>query len=164
MRIVIYSTSPVTLYQHAVAASNPGIITPAGADLTLSGPLPDFPPGSPLYPTEQHININNGAIDFEFAQPSPGQRLFVINSPVSYICNPATGRLVRHDSYGFNLNQPTAPGGNSVTVMTQLLACNMTSTVGTTQRGGILSIEISVGQAGGENVNLLHQVQVENVP
>ncbi len=163
-RIVIYSTSDVILYQHAVAGTNPGIVTPAGASLTLSGPLPGSPPGSPLYPIEQHININNGITDFQFAQQSPGQRLFVIEDPVSYICNPATGRLRRHDSYGFNLVQPTAPGGNSVTVTTQLLGCSMTYTAGTSWRGGILSIEITIGDGSGENVNLLHQVHVENVP
>jgi len=155
-RIVIYSTSPATLYQHAVTGSNPGIVTPAGANLTLSV--------SALYPTEQHIEIDNGVTDFQFAQQSPGQRLFVIDSPISYICNPATGRLRRHDSYGFNLVQPTAPGGNSVSVVAQLLGCNMTYVIGTSQRGGILSIEISVGDGSGENVNLLHQVHVENVP
>jgi MSHA biogenesis protein MshO len=155
-RIVIYSTSPTTLYQHAVTGSNPGIVTPAGANLTLSV--------SALYPTEQHIEIDNGVTDFQFAQQSPGQRLFVIDSPISYICNPATGRLRRHDSYGFNLVQPTAPGGNSVSVVTQLLGCNMTYAPGTSQRGGILSIEISVGDGSGESVNLLHQVHVENLP
>jgi len=155
-RIVIYSTSPATLYQHAVTGSNPGIVTPAGANLTLSA--------SALYPAEQHIEIDNGVTDFQFAQQSPGQRLFVIDSPISYICNPATGRLRRHDSYGFNLVQPTAPGGNSVSVVAQLLGCNMTYVIGTSQRGGILSIEISVGDGSGESVNLLHQVHVENVP
>jgi MSHA biogenesis protein MshO len=157
-RIVIYNTSPLTLYQHAVTGSNPGIITPAGAVLTLTAP------GAP-YANEHHININNGATDFQFAQQSPGQRLFVVEDPISYICNPGdSGRLRRHDSYGFNLVQPTAPGGNSVTVMVQLLGCNMTYTAGTSQRGGILSIEITVGDGRGENVNLLHQVHVENLP
>ncbi len=155
-RIVIYATSDATLYQHAVSGSNPGIVTPAGADLTLSF--------SGVYLTEHHIEIDNGVTDFQFAQQSPGQRLFVIEDPVSYICNPATGRLLRHDGYGFNPAQPTAPGGNSVTVVTQLLGCSMTYVAGTSRRGGTLSIEISVGDGGGENVTLLHQVHVENVP
>ena len=40
----------------------------------------------------------------------------------------------------------------------------MSYTAGTSQRGGILTLEITIGAAGGENVSLLHQVQVENVP
>ncbi len=155
-RIVIYNTSATTLYQDAVAAANPGIVTPAAATLTLSA--------SALYPNEQHISINNGATPFRFAQQSPGQRLFVVEDPISYICNPATGRMQRHSNYGFNAVQPTAPGGTVATVATQLLACSMTYTPGTSQRGGILTIEITLGDGSGENVNLLHQVHVENVP
>jgi hypothetical protein len=37
----------------------------------------------------------------------------------------------------------------------------MTYSAGSSQRGGILSIEITIGAVGGESVNLLH---VENVP
>ncbi|MCP4470288.1 MAG: hypothetical protein GY815_06325 [Gammaproteobacteria bacterium] len=148
-----------TLDIHDLVRSNLQVVRQS-ADNSLA--LMTF--GSPLYPIEQHININNGVTDFQFAQQSPGQRLFVIEDPVSYICNPATGRLRRHDSYGFNLVQPTAPGGSSVTVTTQLLGCSMTYAAGTSWRGGILSIEITIGDGSGENVNLLHQVHVENVP
>ena len=155
-RIVIYNTSPGTLYQDAVAGGNLGIITPASATLTLSP--------SAIYAGEHQIQIDNGPTDFQFAQQSPGQRLFVVEEPVSYICNPVSGRLQRHDTYGFNLAQPTSPGGNSFTVMAQLLGCNMTYTAGTSERGGLLTIRITVGQSGSETVSLLHQVHVENVP
>jgi MSHA biogenesis protein MshO len=155
-RIVIYNTNPATLYQDAAAASNPGIVTPAAASLTLTP--------SPLYPNEQHININNGATPFRFAQQSPGQRLFVVEDPTSYICNPAAGRLQRHGNYGFSAVQPVAPAGSVTTVVTRLLACSMTYNPGSSQRGGILTIEITLGDGSGENVNLLHQVHVENVP
>ncbi len=41
---------------------------------------------------------------FWFSQQSPGQRLFVIEAPTSYICDPdpVNGRIVRHSNYGFN--------------------------------------------------------------
>jgi MSHA biogenesis protein MshO len=155
-RLVIYNTTPATLYQDAVAGSNPGIITPGTASLTLSASAP--------YPNEQHININNGGAAFQFAQQSPGQRLFVVEDPISYICNPATGRILRHDNYGFSAVQPVAPGGSSRTVVDRLLGCNMSYNPGTAQRGGILTIEIVIGDGSGESVNLLHQVHVENVP
>lgn len=155
-RIVIYNTTAPTLYQDAAAGNNPGIITPAGANLALSV--------SALYPNEQHININNGATAFQFAQQSPGQRLFVVENPTSYICDPSTGRIQRHNGYGFNAAQSTAPGGSSVTVVNWLLGCSMNYSAGTAQRGGTLTIEITLGDGGGESVNLLHQVHVENVP
>ncbi len=155
-RLAIYNTSAATLYQDAAFDSNPGIVTPSTATLSL-GP-------SPLYPNEGHIEIDNGATDFRFSQQSPGQRLFVIDEPTSYICNPASGQIVRHTGYGFNLSQAAAPGGSSDTVITDLIGCDMTYASGTSQRGGILTIQITIGNGSGENVNLLHQVHVENVP
>jgi hypothetical protein len=40
----------------------------------------------------------------------------------------------------------------------------MTYSAGSSQRGGILSIGITIGAVGGESVNLQHQVHLENVP
>jgi hypothetical protein len=40
----------------------------------------------------------------------------------------------------------------------------MTYAAGTSRRGGILTIDLTIGDGSGENVNLLHQVHVENVP
>ena len=39
----------------------------------------------------------------------------------------------------------------------------MTYNAGTAQRGGILTLGLTIAIAG-ESVNLLHQIQVENVP
>ena len=156
-RIVIYNTAPATLYQDARLGNNPGIVTPAGASLTLST--------SVLYPNEQHVNIDlGGGAGFQFAQQSPGQRLFVIDGPVSYVCNTATRQMLRHSGYGYNDAQTLTPGGTTVTVATQVLGCGMTYDPGTSQRGGILSIDITLGDPAGEQVTLLHQVHVENVP
>ena len=90
--------------------------------------------------------------------------MFVIDGPTSYICNPATNQIVRYSNYAFSAAQPTPPvGGSSGVVISQLSACNMTYTPGTSQRGGILTVEITITDSG-ESINLLHQVHVVNVP
>ena len=156
-RLVIFSTTPATLYQDALLGNNPGIITPGGATLTLSN--------SALYADEQHVEIDlGGGAGFQFAQASPGQRLFVVDGPVSYICNTATRQLWRHDGYGYALAQSLTPGGTAVPVATQVAGCNMSYNTGTAQQGGLLTLEITIDDASGESVTLLHQVQVENVP
>jgi MSHA biogenesis protein MshO len=155
-RLVIYNTSPLTLYPSARDDLNPSIVTPSTATLALGA--------SATYAGEQHVEVNKLTGGFRFTQQSPGQRLFVIDEPTSYICDPATGFIERHSNYGFNDPQLTAPGGSTTRVATQLLACNMTYSAGTSQRGGLLSMEITIGEPGGESVNLLHQVHVENVP
>ena len=158
-RLVIYNTASTPtagIYADAAANNNPGIVTTAATTLTLSinTPASEDP--------EHHINMTPG---FRFIQQSPGQRIFVIDEPISYICNPDTGRIQRHTAYGFLANQPTAPGGSSNTVVSQLDGCSMSYNAGTSQRGGILTIEIRIADPdSGESVNLLHQVHVVNVP
>ena len=48
-------------------------------------------------------------------------------------------------------------------VVTRLSACNINYTAGTASRGGIITLQITVTDSG-ENITLLHQVHVDNVP
>lgn len=71
---------------------------------------------------------------------------------------------MRYSNYAFSAAQPTLPvGGTSVVVISQLSGCSMTYSPGASQRGGILTIEITIADSG-ESINLLHQVHVVNVP
>ena len=154
-RLVIYNTSAAGIYTDAALNNNPGIVTTVGTTLGLSTvtPATDDP--------EHRVNMNPA---FQFAQQSPGQRVFVIDGPTSYICNPATNQIVRYNNYAFSAAQPTPPvGGSSGVVISQLSGCNMTYTSGTSQRGGILTVEITITDSG-ESISLLHQVHVVNVP
>ena len=150
-RIVIYNTAPANIYSDAVSGANPGIITPAATTLTLS-----------VNGVENHVVMNPA---FQFAQQSPGQRAFVVDGPVSYICDPASNRITRYSSYAYVAIQPTsAPAGASEgPVVTQLASCSLNYTAGTAQRGGIVTLEITLSDSG-ESVSLLHQVHVDNVP
>lgn len=154
-RLVIYNTSAAGIYTDAALNSNPGIVTTAGTTLSLSTATPA------TNDPEHRVNMSPA---FRFAQQSPGQRVFVIDGPTSYICNPATNQIVRYSNYAFSAAQPTPPaGGNSGVVISQLSGCNMTYSPGTSQRGGILTVEITITDSG-ESINLLHQVHVANVP
>jgi MSHA biogenesis protein MshO len=154
-RLVIYNTSAAGIYTDAALNNNPGIVTNAGTTLTLSTVTPA------TEDPEHHVNMNPA---FRFAQQSPGQRVFVIDSPTSYICDPGTNQIVRYSNYAFSAGQPTPPvGGTSGVVISQLSGCNMTYNPGTSQRGGILTVEITITDSG-ESINLLHQVHVANVP
>ncbi|MDJ0778486.1 MAG: prepilin-type N-terminal cleavage/methylation domain-containing protein [Gammaproteobacteria bacterium] len=150
-RLVVYNTAFATLYANAANNSNPGVITPAGTTLSL---------GATAYPNEDRITLSAA---HQFSQQSPGQRVFLVDDPVSYVCNPASGEIVRHENYGFDQFQQANPGGSIAPVITRLSGCSMTYSAGSSQRGGILSIEITIDDSG-ESVNLLHQVHVVNVP
>ncbi len=152
-RLVIYNTAPANFYSDAVNNFNPGIVTPAGTTLTLTS-----------NGAEHHLAM---APAFQFSQQSPGQRAFIVDGPISYICNPGSRSMTRYSNYAYQIGQPTAaPGGAaSGVVVTQVAACSINYQAGTAQRGGIVTIEITLNDvASGESVSLLHQVHVDNVP
>jgi len=154
-RLVIYNTAPDNIYSDAVSNANPGIITPAastGFSLALS-----------VNGIENHITMAPSP-GFQFAQQSPGQRVFVVDGPISYICDPGSGLITRYSGYSYTVAQPTPPAGaNEGPVVTRVIACSFNYTAGTAQRGGLITLEITLSDSG-ESVTLLHQVHVDNVP
>jgi MSHA biogenesis protein MshO len=153
-RLVIFSTAPTNFYATASSNSDVGIVTPADSKLTLSEDG-----------NEQHLNIDPA---FEFTYESPGQRSFLIDGPVSYICDPLVqGKMTRYTNYPFQSIQPTEDGdffGLSGTVATQLTKCSITYEPGTAQRNGVVTLNITLSDDTDESVTLLHQVHVVNVP
>ncbi|MEE8366260.1 MAG: type II secretion system protein [Gammaproteobacteria bacterium] len=151
-RLVIYNTVPDDFYLAAFNNFNLGIVTPFGTTLALA-----------LNGVEHQLEM---APAFQFSQQSPGQRAFIVDGPVSYICIPASRNMTRYSNYAYQAAQPTsAPAGAaSGLVVTQVAACSITYQAGTAQRGGLVTIEITLDDASGESVTLLHQVHVDNVP
>jgi MSHA biogenesis protein MshO len=154
-RLVIYNTS-IDIYAEAVDVDNQGIITNAAITLgytSLNGGINQ----------EDQISLS---APFLFTQHSPGQRAFFVDSSISYICDPAGSQIQRYAGYGFRATQPTAAADFGVApgkVISALSSCSFNYSAGTAQRGGILTIEISISDSG-ETINLLHQVHVANVP
>jgi MSHA biogenesis protein MshO len=157
-RLVIYSTAPTNFYATASSNNNAGIVTPANSTLILSQDG-----------DEQHLNITPA---FQFTQEPPGQRSFLIDGPISYVCDPLKeAKMTRYTNYPFQPNQPTTDddfiglsGLKQGDVATQLTACSMTYDAGTAQRNGVVTLSITLSDDTGEGVTLLHQVHVVNVP
>ena len=159
-RLVIYNTSD-DIYTEAVDTLDyEGIITREDMSLTLTTPNPG--------PDDDEANILMSDF-FLFTQQSPGQRAYIVDGPISYVCDPTTSQMLRYSGYDYRVTQPTASGdftGPSTevgTVISQLTFCSMTYDDGTSERGGILTVEITITNSG-ESVSLLHQIHVQNVP
>lgn len=107
--------------------------------------------------------ITVAAKQFPFA--SPGRRFQVVQYPVTYACNLATGQLRRHWGYPISVAQPTPPAGaNSALLATNVSACSFTYAANpAAQRNGIVSLSLQLTQSG-ETVSLFQQVHVANVP
>ena len=165
-RLVIYNTAPSNIYVDITdtVTPNEGIVTPATTTLALSLKTPA------ISDNEHSISLST---PFLFTQQSPGQRLFVIDGAISYVCNPATNSLIRYDSYAYQNPQLTTDvalsaltGVRSGVVVNWLSACTIEYAEGTTQRGGMVSMTIALNDPAvpGERISLYHQVHVVNVP
>ncbi len=101
-----------------------------------------------------------------FAAP---YRVIAVEAPVSYRCDIGSGRLVRHQGYGFQAAQPDPPsGGTSAVLATGVTACRF-SVDGTlvAARSALVNLQLTLAtstSAGAESVALQHAVFVSNLP
>jgi len=110
--------------------------------------------------------------NFRFRWASPNQRVFIVDTPVTYVCSAgANGTITRYSNYTISATQPTNPAvaplasGSSALLSTPVTKCAFSYTPGTNQRAGLVTLDITVqDSASGEQVRLLHQVHVDNAP
>ncbi len=163
-------TKPFSSTSHYLAIYNVGVpganayelanvVTPAGTQIDIAA---DALPG------EDRVTLTP---PFDFAYQSPRQRMFLIDTPVTYLCDPVTETLTRYAGYGIALDQSTrdsdgeltAAGAASAVMADRLTNCAFSYAPGTAERAGLVSISIAVAEQG-ETVSLLKQIHVDNVP
>lgn len=160
-RLVIYNLGQTG----ADAYAGTDVITPAGSTITITS-------ATAADGTSDHVNIGTG---FDFAFRSPSQRFFVVEQPVSYVCNKATRTLTRYQGYPLTAAQTAidtdaelaaaTPVTGVARVADKISDCTIDYAPGSTERAGLVSIGITVRDAAtNEEVRLLHQVHVDNVP
>jgi MSHA biogenesis protein MshO len=153
-RLAVYPTSS-SLWSDAAAGASPGVITPATTSVT---PRNDG--------DEDQLTLS---APHQFSLLSPRKRVFVVTGPITYACAPGAGTLTRYWSYAVSAVQPTDPtaaplaSALSARLADRVSGCSFDYQPGTPQRGGLLTITLSLA-SGAEQVQLLHQVHVENVP
>ncbi|MDF2445401.1 MAG: prepilin-type N-terminal cleavage/methylation protein [Moraxellaceae bacterium] len=137
----------------ADAYAGDSVITPATTALTVAG-------GG----AESLVTLS-APQQFPFA--SPRQRVYVIDTPVSYLCDTATGQLTRYQAYALLAAQPTsaavAPLATAARALTasKVTACSFSYSPGTPARSALVTLAITVSD-GTERVRLLEQVHVNN--
>lgn len=135
------------------------VITPPGTTIGISA---DGATG------EDRVTLSAA---FRFAYGSPTQRIFLVDGPVTYLCDTVAGTLTRYQGYAIAASQSSrdshgeliAAGATASLMANQLAACTFAYTPGTAERAGLVSLQFTV-RAQGESVSLLSQVHVDNVP
>ncbi|HKQ31086.1 MAG TPA: type II secretion system protein [Burkholderiales bacterium] len=163
-RIAIYNLGQPggDAYADGAGAANPGVITPAGVAVCTPGNAPcgTNACGNDRFTIPAH----------RFSFQSPSQRFYVVNTPVTYLCN--AGNVTRFAGYALAAAQPTvatnpplsAATSNSL-VTSHVTGCLFTYTPGTSTRAGLVTASITVRDPHStETINLLHQIHVFNTP
>lgn len=172
-RLTIYSTGATDAVGTPLAGANvyaapslgptppvgSHIITPVGTTLTITAGV-----------NEDQVNLSPG---HQFAFSSPQQRAYLVEGVVSYMCDTSAGTrtLTRYWDYNPSAAQACTPGGltdpgsGSALVANQISGCSFSYAPGTLSRRGQLSAQLAVQDApSAEQVTLLHQIHVDNVP
>jgi len=107
----------------------------------------------------------------QFPFASPSSRFQVVQGPVTYECDPATGVVRRYSGYTITLAQGTPPsGGTSSLLVNGVTGCSFTydnAISNAALRTGLVSLSLQLARTNGsasENVNLFEQVHVDNSP
>jgi MSHA biogenesis protein MshO len=153
------SDQPLASRNIYAAAATPNVITPAsGTTITLTNPLSD----------EGHVNINPA---FQFTEDSPRQRMYLIDTPVAYVCDTGAspGNVTRYWNYTMQATQPINAGAaplssaSSALLTRNITSCTFEYQAGSSERNAVVTIALTVSD-GTEQVRLLHQVSIRNAP
>jgi MSHA biogenesis protein MshO len=153
-RIAVYPTGS-SVWNDAAAGSNPGSITSATTTITI---VDDG--------DEDQIQLST---DHRFLLASPNFRAYVVDTPVTFLCDLADASLWRIAGYSITSAQPLVrtavplSGGQSARAADRIESCSFDYVAGTPTRSGLVTIEIVLAIAD-ERVRLLQQVQVQNAP
>jgi MSHA biogenesis protein MshO len=153
-RLAIYTTS-AAVYADAASDADPGVITPGPTGVTITDDG-----------DEDHVSLS---VPFQFRFESPRRRLYVVEGPVSYLCDPGTASLTRYSAYSVASAQPTDPAAiplsaaQAALVADRVASCAFAYDPGTSSRAGLLTVRLGLAE-GAEQVRLLHQVHVDNAP
>jgi MSHA biogenesis protein MshO len=105
---------------------------------------------------------------------SPNHTFYVVDTPVSYVCDLTAGTLKRYSGYTATpaqANPPASVAPSPVLVAKNVTACEFRYTTGVTERSGLVTLRltitlddasVAVGQR--ESVTLVQQVHVSNAP
>jgi MSHA biogenesis protein MshO len=139
----------------AWAGSN--VITPAGTTITVSA-------GSA--PNENLVTLSPA---FRFAFGSPQRRVYLVQGPVTYLCDASAGTLQRYAGYSLSATERSsdaalmAAGATRALVANDLAGCQFSYDSGSAQRNALVTLALTLTRSG-ESIQLLNEAQLVNTP
>lgn len=117
--------------------------------------------GSSLNATPPRIVLDGG---LGIPTGSPRRRFYIVDGPVSYLCDTTARTLIRYSGYAITTAQPTdaaqAPlSGNGALLTKHVQNCSFIYD----RRDALVTLRLEL-RDGGESIRLMHQIHVDNVP
>ncbi|MHB1240416.1 MAG: PulJ/GspJ family protein [Gammaproteobacteria bacterium] len=120
------------------------------------------------------VSFDNSDLDsppyrWHFPFRSPQQRFYIVDTPVSYICDLSTGEVRRYTNYPIGavhaVNPAAAPlnAASSALLANKVSSCAFDYQPGTSTRSGLVTLTLAITDSG-ETVALFQQVHVVNAP
>lgn len=165
IRLVMNNEGPGTtrnVYDDASAAvGTQAVITPSGVTLTFNDTTCG---GCSIYPNNDHVCMVEG---HKFKGESPNQRMYVVKTPVSFLCDSTAGTIMRYSNYTIQATQPvatatfTALGASSATVVRNVSSCRFVSSTSDIKDRGLMTLYLGLTRDD-QTVKLIHQVMLDN--
>jgi MSHA biogenesis protein MshO len=100
-----------------------------------------------------------------FPSPSSSRRVFIIQTPVTYICSISAGTLTRYYSYAISATAPTPsspPAGATTALVTDKVSdCTVTTDTATVQANGYVKLSITLANSE-QTAQLSSEMQLDN--
>jgi MSHA biogenesis protein MshO len=153
----------LSIYNVGVAGADAyelsNVMTPAGTQIDIA---------ADAFPGEDRISLTPA---FRFAYESPTQRVFLVDGPISYVCDSIAGTLTRYSGYTIAQNHSArdsaaellGAGATASLVAARVTGCDFSYAPGASERSGMETMALAVGEQG-DTISLLNQVHVDNVP
>lgn len=127
--------------------------------------------------TPPHIVMAAAFSPISPALASPRQRFYIVDTPVTYLCNTTNGTLDRYQGYTITANHASVDtdaelmalaGVSRARAADQVTTCHFTYQSGASSTAGLVTLDITITDPNvngtSEQVRLLHQVHVYNTP
>jgi MSHA biogenesis protein MshO len=142
----------------ADAYTGANVITAAGASIAIDS--------DPLDASSDRITLGTAT---SYSLASPGQRAYLTETPVSFICDTAAGTLRRYRNYTLSSTQSAthaallAAGASYALLADHVSTCAFAYSAGGPTRAALATLTLTLSDSG-ENVRLIVQAHVVNVP
>jgi len=157
-------TGSLAIYPLQQAGANPYVA--ADGVMTPSGNI-DITPVVNGAQTEYQVSLTSapgapGAHRFPF--DSPTRRLFLVQGPVTYLCNPP--QLLRYEGYGVAAAQPVPPAVAGTVIVGNVQSCAFQYSPGTSQRNAVVAIALALADPNvpDERIRMIRQIHIGNAP